>query len=73
MDRKRRLYSLIEDSLKKISDTVSGASDKDLLNRFMVGVNIEGSNLLNFFAQGEDKTYSASTMDELIKAITEVK
>ncbi|MBR4574171.1 MAG: hypothetical protein IKO16_04610 [Lachnospiraceae bacterium] len=72
-EEKNKLYSLIEDSLKKISDAVSGASDKDLLNRFMVGVNIEGSNLLNFFAQGEDKTYSASTMDELIKAITEVK
>lgn len=70
---KNKLYSLIEESLKKISDAVSGASDKDLINRFMFGVNIGSNNLLNFFAQSEDKTYSTSKMDELIKVITEGK
>lgn len=69
-EERNKLYSLIEKSLKKISDAVNGASEKSLINQFMFGVNIGSNNLLDFFAQSGDKTYSASTMDELIKQIT---
>ena len=69
-EERNKLYSLIEESLKKISDAVNGASEKSLINQFMFGVNIGSNNLLDFFAQSGDKTYSASTMDELIKQIT---
>ena len=69
-EEKNKLYSLIEESLKKISDAVSGVPDKDFINRFMFGVNIGDNNLLSFFTQSGDKTYSASTMEDLIKQVT---
>lgn len=73
-EEKEKLYKTIDESLKQLSDMKEKVRDNDLFGAFAFGLSISakaGTNesILSFLAQFGDKSYSASSTDELIKLI----
>ncbi len=74
-EEKEKLYKTIEDSLKELSDMKEKIKGNDMFGKFSFGLSINtkaGSNesIVSFLAQSGDKSYSASSTDELIKLIS---
>ena len=72
---KEKLYKTIEDSLKELSDMKEKIKGNDMFGKFSFGLSINtkaGTNesIISFLAQSGDKSYSASSTDELIKLIS---
>ena len=72
---KEKLYKTIEDSLKELSDMKEKIMGNDMFGKFSFGLSVNtkaGANesIVSFLAQSGDKSYSASSTDELIKLIS---
>ena len=77
-EHRDKLYKTIEDSLKELSDIKEKIKGNDMFGKFSFGLSINtkvGTNesIVSFLAQSDDKSYSASSTDELIKMMRGAK
>ena len=74
-EEKNKLYKLIDDGIKELSDMKEKAKGNDLFGKFTFGLSINtkagvNDSIVSFLAMSGDKNYSASSTDDLIKLIS---
>ncbi len=64
---KKKIYDIIEESLKKLTEMEEKNADNDKLSGLRVGLSIGRNNSVAFFAQNADETFLSSSLDELLE------
>ena len=68
-DEKDKIYQLIEESIKKLSDMKNSHGDEDPFKVVNFGVSVGKDNAISFLAQSKDQSFMADSIDSLMEKL----
>ena len=69
-EEKEKLYKTIESSIKTLSDLSEKMKDDEDYGKFDLGLSINNGNIISYLANDGKNSYSAGSIDDLIKEIS---
>ena len=68
-EEKDKIYQLIEESIKKLSDMKNSHGDEELFKGVNFGVSVEKDDAILFLAQSKNQSFVADSIDDLLEKL----